>query len=54
VKSNAPASIIVEALLVLIIGVFANNYEGYSRNGGDGANAVVSGVTITPKLVGLV
>ncbi|MGI2336902.1 MAG: HYR domain-containing protein, partial [Dehalogenimonas sp.] len=53
VKSNAPASIIGGSVTGVDIGVFANNFEGYSSNGGDGAHAVVSGVTITPKTGGV-
>ncbi len=34
------------------IGVFANNYEGYSSDGGDGAHATLSNLTISPKAGG--
>jgi hypothetical protein len=35
------------------IGVFANNYDGYSSDAPDGAHATVSGVTITPNASGV-
>ena len=34
------------------IGVFANNYEGYSSDGGDGAHATLSNLTISPNAGG--
>ncbi|MBK7965085.1 MAG: right-handed parallel beta-helix repeat-containing protein [Bacteroidetes bacterium] len=35
------------------IGVFANNYDGYSSDAPDGAHATVSGLTITPNATGV-
>ena len=49
VKSNAPASITGGSVTGVDIGVFANNYEGYNSNGTDGAHAVITGMTISPK-----
>ncbi|MBK9321067.1 MAG: T9SS type A sorting domain-containing protein [Bacteroidetes bacterium] len=35
------------------IGVFANNYDGYSSDAPDGSYATISGVTITPNITGV-
>jgi parallel beta-helix repeat protein len=53
VKNTSYASITGGTVSNVDIGIFANNYEGYSSNGTDGAHAVVSGVTITPKAGGV-
>ncbi len=53
VSSMAYSSISGGSVSNVDIGVFANNYEGYNSNGTDGAHAVVSGVTITPKTGGV-
>ncbi len=34
-------------------GIFANNFEGYNSNGGDGAHVTISGVTITTNEEGI-
>jgi hypothetical protein len=55
VKSTSPASISGDAshpVTGVDIGVFANNFEGYSSDGGDGAHATVTGLFITPKATG--
>ncbi|MBK9357830.1 MAG: right-handed parallel beta-helix repeat-containing protein [Bacteroidales bacterium] len=52
VKSNAPATIIGGGVSGVDIGVFANNYEGYSSNGTNGAYGIVNGLTITTKTGG--
>ncbi len=49
VKNTHPAAINGGSISGVDYGVFANNYEGYSSNGPDGAHAVISGMTITPK-----
>ena len=52
VKSDAPASISGGSVTGVEIGVFANNYEGYSSNAGDGAHATISNITISPAATG--
>jgi hypothetical protein len=49
VKNTYPASVSGGSVSGVDYGVFANNFEGYSSNGPDGAHAVISGMTITPK-----
>ncbi|MDO8971960.1 MAG: hypothetical protein Q7U74_14795, partial [Saprospiraceae bacterium] len=49
VKNTFPASISGGSVMGVDMGLFANNYEGYSSNAGDGAHATVSGLAITPK-----
>jgi nitrous oxidase accessory protein NosD len=53
VKSTTPVRISGGSVSNVVIGVFANNFEGYNSNGTDGAHAVISGVTITPKTGGV-
>jgi hypothetical protein len=53
VKSTTPVRISGGSVSNVDIGVFANNFEGYNSNGTDGAHAVISGVTITPKTGGV-
>jgi hypothetical protein len=53
VNANSPAMISGGTVTGVDIGVFVNNYEGYSSNAGDGAHATISGVTITPKASGI-
>lgn len=53
VKDNAPASISGGTVSNVDIGVFANNYEGYGSNGGNGAHATFSGLTITTNTGGV-
>ncbi len=48
VKNNAPASITGGSVLNVTDGIFANNWEGYSSNGADGAHATLSNITISP------
>ncbi len=53
VKASAAPNISGGSITGVDIGIFANNYEGYSSNGTDGAHAVISGVSITPKTGGV-
>ncbi len=52
VKSNAPAYISGGTLSNVDYGIFANNFEGYNSNGGDGAHATVENIQINPKGTG--
>jgi len=52
VKNNAPASITGGSVSNVSDGVFANNFEGYASNGGDGAHATLSNITISPLATG--
>lgn len=52
VKNTFPAVISGGSVSGVDIGLFANNFEGYSSNAGDGAHATVSGLAITPKATG--
>ncbi|MCB0203786.1 MAG: hypothetical protein KDH89_03060 [Anaerolineae bacterium] len=53
VDSIAPAAISGGSVSGVDIGLFLNNYEGYSSDAGDGAHASVSGLSITPKATGI-
>ena len=53
VKSTAPAAISGGSVSGVDIGLFVDNYEGYSSDAGDGAHASVSGLSITPKATGI-
>lgn len=52
VKNTFPASISGGSVMGVDMGLFANNFEGYNSNAGDGAHASVSGLAITPKATG--
>ena len=52
VKSTAPAAISGGSVSNVSIGLFLNNYEGYSTDADDGAHASVSGLSITPNAGG--
>ena len=52
VKSIAPAAISGGSVKNVSIGLFLNNYEGYSSDAADGAHASVSGLSITPNAGG--
>ena len=52
VKSDAPANISGGSVTGVEIGIFANNYEGYSTNASDGAHASISNLSITPAATG--
>jgi hypothetical protein len=52
VKNTFPAVISGGSVSGVDIGLFANNFEGYSSNAGDGAHATVSGLAITPNTGG--
>ncbi len=52
VKNNAPASINGGSVSNVSDGIFANNWEGYASNGGDGAHATISNTIITPLATG--
>jgi hypothetical protein len=52
VKNNAPASITGGSVSNVSDGVFANNFEGYASNGGDGAHATLSNIIISPTANG--
>jgi len=52
VKNTFPAVISGGSVSGVDIGLFANNFEGYSSNAGDGAHATVSGLAINPKATG--
>ena len=47
VKNTSPAEITGGTVSNTSIGLFVNNYEGYVSDAGDGAHAIVSGLTIT-------
>ena len=53
VKNTYPASINEGSVSGVDYGVFANNYEGYSSNGTDGAHAIITGMTVSPKAGGI-
>ena len=53
VASASPALISGGSVSNVTIGVFANNFEGYNSDGGDGAHATVSGVTMTTNVNGI-
>ncbi len=52
VKNDAPAFISGGTIENVDIGVFLNNYEGYSSNAADGAHATLSNIAITPNTNG--
>jgi hypothetical protein len=52
VKNTYPALIDGGSVSGVDYGVFANNFEGYSSNGTDGAHAVINNMIITPKTSG--
>jgi len=54
VQSTSPASISGGTVSNVNTGIFANNYEGYGGDAGDGAHATVTGpMTITPNATGI-
>ncbi len=54
VQSTSPASISGGSVSNVNTGIFANNYEGYAGDAGDGAHANVTGpMTITPNATGI-
>lgn len=52
VKDNAPVSISGGTISNVDIGLFLDNYEGYNSDAGNGAHAVVSGLSINPNSTG--
>jgi Right handed beta helix region/SprB repeat len=52
VKNTTPAIITGGTVTDVTNGIFLNNYDGFSSNGGDGAHATVSNITITPSASG--
>lgn len=52
VKSTSPSAISGGSVSGVSIGLFLNNYEGYSSDAGDGAHASVSGLSIAPNTGG--
>lgn len=52
VKNDAPALISGGSVSNVDIGVFANNYEGYTSSGSNGAHGTISGMTINPNAGG--
>lgn len=53
VKSTSPAQISGGTISNVTKGIFANNFEGYNSNAGDGAHAVIDGVTIQGVTTGI-
>ncbi|HRP89255.1 MAG TPA: right-handed parallel beta-helix repeat-containing protein [Edaphocola sp.] len=53
VKHDAPVNISGGTIQNVDRGVFLNNFEGYNSDGGDGAHATVSGVSIAASNIGL-
>jgi hypothetical protein len=52
VKNTFPAIISGGSAMGVDMGLFLNNFEGYSSDAGDGAHATVTGLAITPKATG--
>lgn len=52
VKDNAPALISGGMISGVDIGVYANNFDGYISNAGNGAHAALSNINIQPKTSG--
>jgi hypothetical protein len=53
VKNNAPATITGGNVSNVGTGIFLNNYEGYVSDGGDGAHATITNVTINATTTGV-
>ncbi|MBK7212796.1 MAG: DUF1565 domain-containing protein [Bacteroidales bacterium] len=53
VMATSPSTITGGNVTGVATGVFANNYEGYNGDTGDGAHASVTNLTIVPKATGI-